>query len=158
MEIHSLEPILAEHPFFQGMKKDYLALLAGCASNVRFEGGEFIFRHHEDANQFFLIREGKVAIEIAAVGLEPLEIQTLGPGEVMGWSWLFPPYQWTFDARALERTRALALDGACLRGKCAEDHHLGYEMLTRFSGVIIERLKNTRIQLLDIYGTPAARS
>jgi CRP/FNR family transcriptional regulator, cyclic AMP receptor protein len=81
-----------------------------------------------------------------------LTIQTLGVGEVLGWSWLFPPYRWLFDARTIELTRAIALDGKCLRAKCDEDHHLGYEMVKRFAQVIIERLQASRLQLLDVYG------
>ena len=158
MEIHSLEPILAEHPFFEGMKKEYLELLAGCATNVKFDPGHFIFRQNDPANQFFLIREGRIALEISAVGMEPLEVQTLNQGQVFGWSWLFPPYRWKFDARAVEKTRALALDGKCLRDKCANDHDLGYDLLQRFSGVVVDRLENTRIQLLDVYGAPTVRA
>ena len=154
METRSLEGILTEHPFFEGMKKEHLALLAGCATNVKFESGQYFFRQNEEANQFFLLREGQVVLEVSASGLEPLKIQTLHAGQVFGWSWLFAPYRWTFDARALARTRALALDGKCLRGKCADDHDLGYELLQRFSAVVVERLENTRLQLLDIYGQP----
>ena len=158
MKIHSLEPILTEHPFFQGMKKEYLELLAGCAKNVAFEPGQSVFRQNEEANQFFLIREGRIAIEISAVGMESLEIQTLSKGQVFGWSWLFPPYRWTFDARAMEKTRVLALDGKCLREKCARDHDLGYDLLQRFAAVVVERLENTRIQLLDVYGAPSVQT
>lgn len=157
MEIHTLEPILAEQPFFRDMKKEHLELLAGCAANVKYEAGEFIFRQNDEADQFFLLREGRIVIEISAIGLEPLGIQTLHAGEVFGWSWLFPPYRWTFDARAIEKTRALAMDGTCLRTKCADDHDLGYDLLQRFSGVVVDRLESTRIQLLDIYGAPTRR-
>jgi hypothetical protein len=79
-------------------------------------------------------------------------IHTRHEGEVLGWSWMVPPYRWHFDARASETTRAIAMDGKCLRTKCDEDHDLGYEIMKRFSLVIAERLEATRLQLMDIYG------
>ncbi len=78
--------------------------------------------------------------------------QTVAEGDVLGWSWLFPPYRWVFDAQALELTRALVFDGTCLRGKCEDDHNLGYELMKRFAHVVVQRLQATRLQLLDVYG------
>ena len=150
--METLERILIEHPFFKGLETQYLQLIIGCASNVRFNAGQFIFREGEEANQFYLIRYGKVALEIFSPNRGPITIQTLREGEVLGWSWLFPPYQWHFDARALELTRAIALDGECLRKKCEEDHNLGYELMKRFAQIIEQRLEFTRLQLLDVYG------
>jgi CRP-like cAMP-binding protein len=154
--METLEPILAAHPFFQRLAPEHLKLLVGCATNVRFDAGAFLFRTGEDANQFFLIREGAVALEAAAPGRVPVVVQTLGAGEILGWSWLIPPYHWTFDARALEPTRAIALDGRCLREKCEADHDLGYELLKRISHILWERLEAERVQLLDAYAPPKA--
>ena len=153
--METLEPILAEHPFFAGLEPRYLQLVAGCASNVRFDAGQFIFREGEEANEFYLIRHGKVALEAFAPSRGALQIQTLDDGDILGWSWLIPPYEWRFDARALELTRAIALDGRCLRRKCEEDHDLGYELLKRFGHIIGQRLDATRFQLLDLYGVNA---
>jgi CRP-like cAMP-binding protein len=150
--METLEPILAAHPFFKDIDPPYLKTLAGCATNVRFASGRMIFREGEEANEFFLIREGKVAIEIFVEGRGPVTIQTLSAGEILGWSWLVPPYHWRFDARAVDAVRAIALDGKCLRGKCDADPRLGYEMLKRFALVITERLEATRMQVLDVYG------
>ena len=150
--METLERILIEHPFFKGLETQYLQLIIGCASNVRFNAGQFIFREGEEANQFYLIRYGKVALEIFSPERGPITIQTLSEGEVLGWSWLFPPHHWHFDARALELTRAIALDGECLRKKCEEDHNLGYELTKRFAQIIEQRLEFTRLQLLDVYG------
>jgi CRP-like cAMP-binding protein len=100
-----------------------------------------------------MIRQGKVAIQIQAAERGPITVQTLGEGDVLGWSWLIPPYRWRFDARATELTRAIALDGKCLRTKSEEDHNLGYELLRRFSSIIVQRLEAARLQLLDVYGT-----
>jgi len=151
MMMQTLEPILSEHPFLKGLKPDYLKILVGCASNVRFNAGQHLFREGEEANQFYMIRQGKVAVEVRAAELGPITVQTVGEGDVLGWSWLIPPYRWRFDARALELTRAITLDGICLRTKSEEDHDLGYELLKRFSNIIVERLEATRLQLLDIY-------
>jgi len=150
--METLEPILARHPFFQGLDPRHLALIVSCASNVRFAAGEFLFRAGEDANVFFLVREGHVAIEIVPPGVPPHTVQTIGAGDVIGWSWLVPPYRWKFDAHAREDTRAVALDGLCLRGKCEADHDLGYELLKRVARVMEERLQAARLQLLDVYG------
>jgi CRP-like cAMP-binding protein len=150
--MQTLEPLLAAHPFFKDLQPRHLQLLVGCASNVRFTAGQFIFREGEEAHHFYLIRHGNVTLEIFVPGRGPLTIQTLGENDVLGWSWLFPPYRWMFDARALTLTRAIALDGQCLRGKCEDDHDLGYELVKRFAQVMMERLQATRLQLLDVYG------
>ncbi len=152
--METLERILSAHQFFQGLEPRHLALLVGCATNVRFAADEFMLRTGAEANQFFLIREGKVALEINAPGRVPIIVQTLHENEILGWSWLIPPYHWHFDARAVKPTRAVALDGKCMRTKCEADHDLGYELLKRFAHIIEERLQQTRLQLLDVYGTP----
>jgi CRP/FNR family cyclic AMP-dependent transcriptional regulator len=151
MTMQTLQRILAEHPFFKDLEVPYLQLLAECASNVRFNAGEVIFREGEEANLFYLVRHGKVAVEMFAPGRGPVIIQTLGEGDLLGWSWLIEPYRWRFEARAVELTRAIALDGGCLRGKCEEDHTLGYELMKRVAHVIENRLQATRLQLLDVY-------
>lgn len=149
--METLEPILAKHPFLKGLKPEHLKILVGCASNVRFNAGQFLFHEGEEANEFYMIREGKVAVQIQGAERGPITVQTIGEGEVLGWSWLIPPYRWRFDAKALELTRAIALDGKCLRTKSEEDHDLGYQLLRRFAGIIVERLEAARLQLLDVY-------
>jgi CRP-like cAMP-binding protein len=119
---------------------------------VRFKAGQRLFKEGEEAKQFYMIREGKIALEISTPR-SAIMIQTVREGDVLGWSWLVPPYRWRFGARALVPTRAIALDGKCLRTKSEEDHNLGYELLKRFSRVIVERLEATRLQLMDVYGT-----
>ncbi|HUI43971.1 MAG TPA: cyclic nucleotide-binding domain-containing protein [Terriglobia bacterium] len=149
--MENLERILVEHPFFQGMKREHLDLVVGCAANVRFDAGQFILREGEEANEFYLIRHGQVALEVFAPERGSITIQTLGEGEILGWSWLVPPYRWKFDARAVELTRAIALDGKCLREKSENDCALGYELLKRFSQVMVEHLQAARFQLLNVY-------
>jgi CRP/FNR family cyclic AMP-dependent transcriptional regulator len=148
----TLERILKEHPFFAGLAEQYIKLLVGCASNVVFQPGEFLFREGEEANAFYIIRHGRVVIETFVPERGPIAIQSRTEGEVTGWSWLVPPYKWHFDARALELTRAIALDGKCLRTKCEEDHDLGYVMMKRFVQIVAQRLDATRLQLMDFYG------
>jgi CRP/FNR family cyclic AMP-dependent transcriptional regulator len=149
--METLERIIAEHPFFAGLESYYTSLLTGCASNVRFDSGTYIFKEGEEANEFYLIRSGKVALEIFAPQRKPVMLATLGEGEVLGWSWLLPPYQWRFHAHAVESVRAIALDGKCLRTKCEQNHDLGYEILKRFAQIMEQRLEATRFQLLDVY-------
>ena len=151
--METLERILAEHPFFAGLESYYTNLLVGCAANVRFDAGSYILKEGEEANEFYVIRAGKVAVEIFAPQRKPIILATLGEGEVLGWSWLLPPYHWKFHARAVEDTRAIALDGKCLRAKCEQNHDLGYELLKRFSQIVDRRLEATRFQLLDVYGS-----
>ncbi|MFH1862178.1 MAG: cyclic nucleotide-binding domain-containing protein [bacterium] len=150
--METLEPILAEHPFFKGLEKKYLELVVGCASNVRFDAEQIIYREGEPSDQFYLIRHGRVGLEINVPHRGPITIQTISDGEILGWSWLVPPYKSRFTARAYELTRTIALDGKCLRTKCEADHELGYEFFKRFADIIVQRLQATRLQLLDIYG------
>jgi CRP-like cAMP-binding protein len=151
--MESLERILRDHPFFKDLNSAQLTLLTGCASNVVFRAGQFLFREGDDADSFYIIREGKVMIETHVPQKGTIAIQTREAGEVTGWSWMIPPFKWHFDARAVELTRAIALDGKCLRGKCEEDHDLGYELMKRFSVQIAQRLEATRMQLMDVYGS-----
>ena len=148
----SLQPILEEHPFFKELEPKYIELLVGCARNVRFEAGEDLFHEGDPADQFFLVRQGKVALEMAPPNKKPVIIDTIEEDLVFGWSWMVPPYQWHFDAQALTLVRAIAIDGKCLRQKCEEDHELGYELFKRFFSVVTERLQQARMQLLDVYG------
>ena len=147
----TLEFSLAQHPFFEGLPQPHLELLTGCATNVVFKPGEYILREGTPADHFYIIRQGRVAIETNIPNRGPVVVESLEKGDILGWSWLFPPYRWHFDGRALELTRALALDGACLRGKIEGDHNLGYDFFKRFSQVMMDRLQATRLQMLDIY-------
>jgi CRP/FNR family cyclic AMP-dependent transcriptional regulator len=147
-----LEELIADTSVFAGLDTRWLALIAGCAGNEHVRGGEYLFREGEAADRFFLIRQGEVALEIHAPGSGSHVIETLGEGEVVGWSWLFKPYRWQFDARATQLSRLVAFDAACLRGKADADHELGYQLMQRFASAMLERLQATRLQLLDVYG------
>lgn len=151
METESLAPILSEHPVLQGLPSAHIELIVGCASNVRFNAGEFIFRAGEPANHFYVVRRGRVSIESFTPHRGAITIETVSDGELLGWSWLIPPYYWHFDARALNLTRAIALDAKCLRSKCDADASFGYELLKRFAQIMEQRLEATRLQLMDLY-------
>lgn len=147
--MNTLEPIVASLPLFAGMKEEHIVLLAGCARNVRFEAGDFVGRLGEPADSFWAIRDGRVALQIQSAERGALTVLTMGENDILGWSWLVPPHQWHFDARALTSTRAIVFDGRCLRGRFEDDYEFGYELLKRFSHIIVERLEATGLQLLD---------
>lgn len=151
MDVKSLEPILADHPFLAGLKREYMQLLSGCASNMRFEVGDVIIKQGTESIHFYILRHGTVAIEAYDPRHRHITIQTLSDGDVFGWSWLFPPYHAFYDVRALTLTRVIALDGECIRNKFEADHTLGYEMMKRFMPIIAQRLERASMQLLDIY-------
>lgn len=144
----SMVELIAQHPFTKGMSPKQINALADFSMEVEFKPGELVFREGDPANRFYLIRDGKVAIEsyVEEVGIVPVQI--VGAGDVLGWSWLFPPYYWSFDARAIEPCRAIFFYGTPLRDRCEEDHDLGYEMLKRMSAIVVSRLQATRKQLL----------
>lgn len=146
------ELILLEHPFFKTLDPHFVELIAGCSKNVRFDSGQFIAHEGDPADKFYLIRHGKVSVEIFAPGRGSVVVDTATDGEVLGWSWIVPPYVAHFDARAVEMTRAIEIDGKCLRSKCEADNKLGYEVMKRFAQLIVHRLQATRLQLLDLYG------
>lgn len=148
----SIRDLLAEHPVFDELLDSDLDLIAGCGRNTRFAAGEVLFEEEQPAEVFYVVRAGKVGLEITAPGRPPVPVATVAAGDVLGWSWLFPPYRWDFTARAREDTAAIEIDGACLRRKCEEDGDLGYRLMKRFARVAVERLTATRLQLLDLYG------
>ncbi len=152
METTGLERIIHEHPFFAGLDEAFIQLVCGCAKNVRFEAGQYLFREGGAADQLYLVRHGRVSLEVAAPGRGALTFQTLAEGEIVGVSSLLPPYRWTSDAKALDLVRAISMDATCLRTKCDADHDLGYEVMKRFVPVLVGRLQATRMQSLDLYG------
>ncbi len=150
--MEGIETLLTDVPLFEGMGPAELDLVVGCAKNVRFDEGDVLFREGDEADVFYVVRHGSVAIELYSAPRGGMTIETITPGEVVGWSWLFQPFRWHFDARALSQVRATAFDGACLRRKCEEDPLLGYDLMSRFAQVMLERLQWTRLRLLDVYG------
>lgn len=150
----TLEPYLAEHPFLLGMDPQHIALMVGCAKNMKFDAGEYLFHEGDDATNIYFIRHGKLALEFYRPHKGAIIFQTLVANDVLGWSWLIEPYLRHFDCRATELTRVIAVDGSCLRDKCVQDHDLGYELLKRFSHLMEDELMALRLQLMDIYNAP----
>jgi len=146
-----IEQALARHPFFEGLDNRYVKLLAGCGAAVNFQAGQYVYREGDEVNEFYIIRRGRVALEIHVADRGPVTIQTLGEGDVLGISWLVAPYRAVFDVRAVDLTRTTAVYAGCLREKCEKDPSLGYELLKRFASVLGQRLQATRLQLLDVY-------
>ncbi len=149
-----LKTILAKHPFFQNLSPHHIRLLADLAMLVQFKPGELILREGDPANRFYLIHKGRVALESYVQDRGVKLVDTAEAGEVLGWSWLFPPYYSHFDARALEPTEAVFFYGTPLRDECERDHDLGYELMKRMTEVMIKRLKTFRRQMLDLDKCP----
>ena len=150
--MRTLDALIVESPVFRGLGQEQLELIAGCGSNVVFAAGDQLFREGDQADTFFLVRHGLVALDTHVPHRADVTVETVGPGEIVGWSWLLEPYRWHFSGRAVELVRAVQFDGVCLRTKCEEDPALGYQLLTRFAQVLVNRLQATRLQLMDVYG------
>jgi CRP/FNR family transcriptional regulator, cyclic AMP receptor protein len=153
--MRTLDTLIGENAVFADLDPDQLELIAGCGRNVTFDAGTRLFREGDQADTFFLVRRGIVALETYVPNRGALTIETIGPGEIAGWSWLVAPHRWHFTGRAVEAVHAVQFDGACLRRKCEEDPLLGYDLLTRFASVLVGRLQATRFQLMDVYGDDA---
>jgi len=151
MVIEGLDKILREHPRFKGFPEDFLKAVAGCAKNVVYARGTYLFHEGEREDHIYMIREGIVALELESPGHGAQTFLTETVGGVIGLSWLVPPYRWTFDAVARTDLRAIAFDAECLRTKCEADPALGFAVLKHFMPVLVERLHDTRVQLLDLY-------
>jgi CRP/FNR family cyclic AMP-dependent transcriptional regulator len=149
----TIDQILAKHPFFQAFAPDQIQRIAGCAQNAYYKADTYLFHEAESASTFYLLRSGKVALETNFPASGMVTIETISAGDVVGWSWLFPPYRWHFSARAVEDVQATIFDGACLRGKAEHNHNFGYILAMKFAEVMMQRLQATRLQLLDIYNT-----
>lgn len=148
----SIVELLEAHAFFHGLEPAQIRLIAGCGQIRHYATDAFLGREGTSADDFFVIRRGRVAIETHVPGRAAVTLETLEENEIAGWSWLFPPYRWMFDIRAVQPTSVIALDGKCLRSKCEADHELGFRLMQRFSSIMIARLQAARMQVLDVYG------
>ncbi|MGB0747402.1 MAG: cyclic nucleotide-binding domain-containing protein [Magnetospiraceae bacterium] len=152
VQITSIETTVREHPFFDGMDLETTTLIAGCAKHEVYHAGEFLYREGQVMEAFHLIRHGTVALEVHAPGRDPLIMETVETGDIVGWSWLVPPYRSQVDARAVGLVRTLTFDATCLRGKCDAEPTVGYQFLKRFLPVVAARFAAARLQMLDLYG------
>ena len=146
----SLENTISSHPFFHDMKPNHLATLSHGASEAQYKPGEILFNEKEPANRFFLLQQGRIALEAHEPNDGTVVVQLLEPGDVFGWSWLFPPFAWHLRARAVEQCTVIVLDGGHLLGTAESDRDFGYELMKRMAEIIIERLQATRKKLLDL--------
>lgn len=146
----TLEESIRRHPFLKGMSAEHLKILTEASMRAEFKAGEIVFREGDPANRFYLIESGKVELESRKQDQSPVHIQTIGQGDVLGWSWLYPPYYWNFEAAATEPTKAIFFYGTRLREKCDEDPRFGLELMKRMSAVMLQRLQATRKQLLEV--------
>jgi CRP/FNR family cyclic AMP-dependent transcriptional regulator len=149
--MNKIEEALASHPFLQNMDIAYLRYLADCSQMMKFDSGQFLLRQGAAAREFYLIRSGRICIELFSGEGGPVVIQTLGAGEVLGWSWLIPPYQWRFDARAVDAGEAIAVKGDVLKAAFTRFPEFGHEIMQRFIRVIAERLEAERLKLVNLY-------
>lgn len=154
MTTKTIEDLVREQPFLQGLDDEAMKLICGCGKNVRFKQGDYVFRQGESATYFYILREGTVALEIFVPGQGPVPLQTLAEGDILGVSWLVPPYRWGFDARVIAPVRAIAFDAGCLRGKCDENCQMGYDLMRKFVPILVERLQASRLQAIDLYRPP----
>jgi CRP/FNR family transcriptional regulator, cyclic AMP receptor protein len=150
--MENLERILRQHDFLKEVSPSEARFLVSCAKNTRFREGEYLLHEGAVADAFFLLRSGRVALEINVPGRGPVQMESLKAGDVLGLSWLSSPHRLTADARAVEAVTALAFDGACLRKKMEADPKLGFIITRRLLAETIKRLQRVRLQRLDLYG------
>jgi len=140
-------------PFFSGLEHETLQLLSNCSFNAVFETDHFVFQKDDHADIFYVIRSGRVVVQESTPGRGIVVLQTLGPGDVFGWSWLFPPYRWSFDVRTLEFTDTIGFDGPGIRALSEERKDIGFELMRRFASVVCDRLNATRERMLSMHVT-----
>src|SRR3989338_3513096 len=131
--------IFENHPFFKGLKAEYVDLISSYSNIDSFKSGEYIFKEGDAAEKFYIISKGKVNIEIQMPNSHPFSLQSLREGDVLGWSWFIAPHQWRFSSRAVEKTELIVIDGNPLKKACETNHDLGYEIYKRLVGIFIQR-------------------
>lgn len=150
MNSGDLEEVIAAAPFFQDTSPRHVEMLASCACRTHFDEGQVIFRQGETANRFYLLGEGPVELEVASKsGDRRIFAESVGPGGVRGWSWLFPPYEWQFTARTSRETSAILFYATVLREYCDGDPSLGFELFKRMAAEMVKRLQSARTRLLE---------
>ena len=151
MDVSQFKEKVLEQPYFTDIKPEYLDILVKTASEVSFEKGHFLLTKGSDANNLYMLSSGKVNIEIDGEEKGPITIQSIGVGDIIGWSWLVPPFEWQFDAIVIEPTNVLKFDGVALRNTCEENHGFGYDLIKRVTTVMTNRLLSTRLKLMEYY-------
>ncbi len=150
--MRSIPSFLHDHPFFAGFAPPVVDQLASCATDATYAENETIFTEGDHADAFYLIRHGRVAVQMHLPAGGAVILDTVDDGGALGWSWLVPPYRWAFDARASRLTTAVAFDADCLRRACEEDPIVGFLLMRRVNEVMMHRLHAARVRLVDLYG------
>ena len=153
-ETKSIEQYLAGLNLFSGLDSSYLQFLADCARRREVDRGDVLFKQGTAAEHFYLLVKGSISVEVPAIEGPPVQLQRPDPGEVMGWSWLIPPYRWNFQARAVEPSEVIEFDGKAILERCEDDSAFGYEILKRFSALMSERLEFARRKMMDEWSPP----
>lgn len=149
--MRTVADLLIAHPFFADLDEGLVRTLGRCSRNVHVSSGAHLFREGEVADQFFVVRSGRVALDVHVPGRVTEVVATVDAGEVVGWSWFVPPYRWFFDARAVTEVSAVSVDASCIRERCEADPALGFLLMQRVAQVMYQRLQATRLQMLDLY-------
>lgn len=140
---------LKSHTIFSDLKVKHIEILAKHCKKQTFAVGDLLFKQQDPAETFFILLVGSVQVEVPAIQGPALPVQELGPDEVLGWSWLIPPYRWNFEAKADQDCEVLVFDGKALLAYCEEHNDFGYELIKRFSGLMSQRLQAARIRMMD---------
>ena len=151
MMVEDIAELVASHPVLEGLPGDTAGLVAGCARNIAVAKGDLLLAEGEPAETLYLLRRGRVSLEMPCPGQGPLVIDIMGPGTAVGWSWMFPPYRWRFDARAMDPVGAIAIDAQCFRTKLGSDPVFAFELTKRLAFMLMERLQATGSRLMDLY-------
>lgn len=154
MNTHVIENDLTTEDFFTGLSATAISFLAASASRRDVRPGEVLYRYGKRADRFYLLKAGTISVEIAALEGPPLQLQQLGPGKVLGWSWLIPPYTWHFQARAEDQAEVIEFDGESILAHCEADAEFGYQILKRFSALMSRRLEQAREQMMEEWRPP----
>jgi len=149
--MQSVGDLLTSHPFFAALDEQLVRQLEGCSHNIHVRAGDHLFHEGEVADRFFVLRKGRVALDVHVPGRGQCVVSTVDEGEVVGWSWFVPPYTWFFDARAVTEVSAVSVDATCLRDRCDADPVLGYLLMQRVAQVMYRRLQAARLRMLDLY-------
>lgn len=154
MNNQMIDDYLSTHPFFSGMDEDFLSFLKDSAAELVIKKGDVLFRQGKPADKFYLLREGQISIQVPALVGPSLEIQHLGDNQLLGWSWLIPPYRWNFLAKAETDSKLLEFDGKAILARCESDPQFGYELFKRFAALMSARLDAARQKMMDQWNPP----
>ena len=154
MSQQSIKDYLSTHAFFSGLDDEFIQYVTNSATELQLKKGDILFRQGEFADKFFILRKGGISVQVPALVGPPLEIQHLSEDQILGWSWLIPPFRWHFLARVEEDSDLLEFDGIALLAHCEEDPKFGYELFKHFAGLMSERLEVARQKMMDQWNPP----